>query len=51
MIFQKNVQGNKTLGRFRCRWCDDVKMHRREAGWCDIDWIDLAQDRRSEGFL
>jgi hypothetical protein len=24
---------------------DNIEMDLREIGWCDIDWIDLAQDR------
>jgi hypothetical protein len=34
-------------GRPRCRWFDDIKIHLREIGCDDIDWIDLAQDRGS----
>jgi hypothetical protein len=24
---------------------NNIKMDLREIGWCDIDWIDLADDR------
>jgi hypothetical protein len=33
-------EGRKPLGRPRHRWVDLV-----EAGWGDVDWIGLAQDR------
>jgi hypothetical protein len=26
-------------------WVDNIKMDHREAGWGDMDWIDMAQDR------
>jgi hypothetical protein len=35
----------RPLGRPRRRWVDNIKMDLREIRWCDIDWIDLAQDR------
>jgi hypothetical protein len=24
----------------------NIEMDLREIGWCDMDWIDLAQDKR-----
>jgi hypothetical protein len=38
-------EGKRPLGRTRCRWEDNIKMHHREVGWGSMDWIDLAQDR------
>jgi hypothetical protein len=38
-------EGKRPLGRPRCRWVDNIKIHLRETGWDDMDWIDLAQDR------
>jgi hypothetical protein len=38
-------EGNRPLGRPRCRWLDNIKMDLREVGWGDVDWIGLAQDR------
>jgi hypothetical protein len=38
-------EGRRPLGRPRRRGEDNIKMHLREVGWGDIDWIDLAQDR------
>jgi hypothetical protein len=35
----------RLLGRTRCRWLDNTKMHLREIGRSVVDWIDLAQDR------
>jgi hypothetical protein len=34
------------LGRFRSRWEDNVKMGLREVGCEDMDYIDLAHDRK-----
>jgi hypothetical protein len=28
---------------------DNIKIHLREIGWDDMDWIDLAQDRDQWG--
>jgi hypothetical protein len=38
-------EGNRPLGRPRCRWVDNIKIDLREIGWDGMDWIDLAQDR------
>jgi hypothetical protein len=38
-------EGRRPLGRPRRRWEDNIKMDRREIGFGDGDWIDLAQDR------
>jgi hypothetical protein len=35
----------RTLGRPRCRWVDNIKMVHRETGWSCMNWIDLVQDR------
>jgi hypothetical protein len=35
----------RPLGRPRCRGVDNIRMHLREVGWGDVDWIGLAQDR------
>jgi hypothetical protein len=38
-------EGRRPLGRRRRRREDNIKMNLREIGWCDMDWIHLAQDR------
>jgi hypothetical protein len=40
-----NPQGKRPLGRQRRRWVDNIRMDLLEAGWGDVDWIGLAQDR------
>jgi hypothetical protein len=35
-------EGNRPLGRSRCRWDDNIKMDLQEVGG---DWIDVVQDR------
>jgi hypothetical protein len=37
-------EGKRPLGRPRNGWVD-IRVHLREVGWSDVDWIGLAQDR------
>jgi hypothetical protein len=37
--------GKRPLGRPRGRLVDNIRMDLGEVGWCDVDWIGLAQDR------
>ena len=34
--------GNKSFGRHRCRWADNIKMYLERMGWESVDWIRLA---------
>jgi hypothetical protein len=38
-------EGKRPLGRPRCRWIDNIKIHLLEIGLSVVDWIGLAQDR------
>jgi hypothetical protein len=38
-------KGKSPLGRPRSSLVNTIKMDLRRIGWCDMDWIDLAQDR------
>jgi hypothetical protein len=38
-------EGERPLGRPRCRWVDNIKMDLLEIGWGGVDWSGLAQDR------
>ena len=38
-------EGNRPLGRPRCRWEDNIKMDLQEVGGSCGDWMELAQDR------
>jgi hypothetical protein len=38
-------EGKKPLGRPRRRWADNIRIDLVEVGWCDVDWIGVAQDR------
>jgi hypothetical protein len=38
-------EGERSLGRPRRRWVDNIKMDLTETGWDGVDWIDMAQDR------
>jgi hypothetical protein len=38
-------EGNRPLGRLRCRWEDNIKVDLQEVGCGCLDWIELAQNR------
>jgi len=38
-------EGNRPLGRPRCRWEDNIKMDLQKVECGGMDWIELAQDR------
>jgi hypothetical protein len=37
------TEKKRSLGRPRCRWKDNIKMHLQEVEW-GMDWVDLAWD-------
>jgi hypothetical protein len=37
----------RSLGRLRHRLEDNIKMDVQEVGWGGMDWIGLAQDRKT----
>ena len=37
-------EGKKPLGRFRCRWENNMKMELQGVGMGEMDWMDLAHD-------
>ncbi|KAJ4427587.1 hypothetical protein ANN_25235 [Periplaneta americana] len=39
------LEGNRSLGRPRRRWEDNIKMDLMEVGYDDREWINLAEDR------
>jgi hypothetical protein len=39
-------KGKRLLGRPRCVWKDNIETHLKETGWPDMDWINLAEDRK-----
>jgi hypothetical protein len=38
-------EGKRSLGRHKCRWEDNIKLHLKEMYWGVMDWTLLAQDR------
>jgi hypothetical protein len=44
-IFGRKPEGKKTLGRYRRRWDDNIKMDLKEVGFGDVDWSHMAQDK------
>ena len=38
-------EGQRALGRSRCRWEDNIKMDIQEVVCGGMDWIELAEDR------
>jgi hypothetical protein len=41
----RKPEGNRTLGRPKRRWEDNIKIYLQEVGYGGMDWIGLAQDR------
>jgi hypothetical protein len=41
-ILVRKPEGKRSLGGYRCRWENNIKIGLREIGWGGIDWIDLA---------
>jgi hypothetical protein len=39
------LEGNRPLGRPKCRWEDNIKLDLREIGIDEANWIRLAQNR------
>jgi hypothetical protein len=44
-IFVRKSEKKRPLGRYRCRWEDNIRIDLREIGWEGVNWIHLAQDR------
>jgi hypothetical protein len=44
-------ESTKTLGRPRSKWKDNIKMEPREVGMDGANWIRLAEEGPSGGFL
>ena len=44
-IFTGKLTGNRSLGRPRRRWEDNVRMDLEEIGISARNWVDSAQDR------
>jgi len=38
-------EGQRPLGRSRCRWEDNIRMDLHNVGCGGMDWIELTQDR------
>jgi len=38
-------EGKRPLGRPRCKWVENIRMHLLEVGCGYMDWIGLARDR------
>jgi hypothetical protein len=44
-LLVRKPEGKRPLGRPSHRWVDNIRMDLGDAGWSDVDWIGLAQDR------
>jgi hypothetical protein len=44
-ILEEKTDGQRPLGKPRCRWVDNIKIDLREIEWDGMDWIYLAQNR------
>jgi hypothetical protein len=38
-------EGERPVGRPRCRWEDNIRIDLREVVWEGVYWMHLAQDR------
>ena len=45
MVLVGKPEGNRPLGRPRCRWEDNIKTDLQEVGCGEMDWIELVQER------
>jgi hypothetical protein len=45
LILVGKPEGERSLGRPKRRWVNNIKIDFREIVWDGMDWIDLAQDR------
>jgi hypothetical protein len=43
-VLMGKPEGNKPLGRPRCRWENLIRMDLRETNW-GVEWIQMAQSR------
>jgi hypothetical protein len=41
-FLEGKTEGERLLGRPRCRWENNIKMDLQEVGYDDMDWIELA---------
>jgi hypothetical protein len=44
-------EGMGPLERNRRRWEDNIKINLQELGWGNVNWIDVASDRRWQTLL
>ena len=44
-VLVEKLEGNRSLGRPRRRWEDNMKIVLQEVGCGGMDWIELAQNR------
>jgi hypothetical protein len=44
-VMMGKPEGQRPMGRPRCRWEDNIKMDLQEVGCGVMDWFELAQDR------
>jgi hypothetical protein len=47
MLLVRKPDGNRPLGRPRCRWINNIKMDLLEIGLIGVDWIGLTQDGKN----
>ena len=44
-VLVETPEGQRPLGRRKCRWKDNIKMDLQDVGCGVMDWIELVQDR------
>jgi hypothetical protein len=43
--YNEKPEGERSLGRSRCKWEDNIKIEFREKACVDVNWIHLAEYR------
>jgi hypothetical protein len=49
-FLSEKLEGKRSFGRLRNRWEGNIRMNFRGIGWEVVEWINLAQDRTSDGW-
>jgi hypothetical protein len=42
-ILVEESEGKRPVGRYKCRWEDNIKMDLNEIGCEDVNWIHVSQ--------
>jgi hypothetical protein len=43
-VLLEKSEGKRSLGRFKCRWEDNIILYLKEIEWEGVDWNNLAHN-------